>query len=195
LEKYFFVIISYKTDKAFLNPDLIYKKIGLAEGAKVAEFGCGRTGIFSFSAAKIVGDKGIVYALDILKDVLEGIKSRSRFEGYYNILTVWTDLEKIGAAAVPEKSVDVGFFVNVFFQLKNRNNALAEAARLLKDGAILVVVDWTKRIDGKLGPEENQMVNIDDLVALAKEHSFVLQENFPASDYHFCLIFKKEEKR
>lgn len=179
---------------ALLNPEIIYKKVGLNEGMKVAEFGCGRTGIFTFSASKIVGDKGAVYAMDILKDVLENIKSRSQFEGYHNILTVWTDLEKVGAAGVPEGSVDVGFFVNVFFQLKNKDNAFIEAARLLKDGGTLVIVDWTKKIENKLGPEEKLMVKPEETAAIGKKYGFVLQENFPAGEYHFCLIFKKESE-
>jgi len=51
---------------ALLDPAIIYKKIDLVEGMKVVEFGCGRTGHFLFTASKVVGDKGIVYALDIL---------------------------------------------------------------------------------------------------------------------------------
>ncbi len=175
-----------------MDPEIIYKKIGLSEGMKVAEFGCGRTGNFLFTASRIVGDKGMVYALDILKDILESIKNRSRFEGYYNVLTVWTDIEKVGGAGVPEGSIDAGFFVNVFFQLKNKDNAFAEAARLLKKGSSLVIVDWAAKVGDNLGPEKEKMVNPKELAEMAKNYGFVLQENFPAGDYHFCLIYKKE---
>jgi len=178
---------------ALLDPGIIYKKIGLSEGMKVAEFGCGRTGHFLFTASKIVGDKGVVYALDILKDVLESIKNRSRFEGYHNVLPIWTDVERIGAAGVPEGSIDAGFFVNVFFQLKNKGDAFAEAARLLKNGSSLVIVDWAAKVSNDLGPEKEKMVDPKDLIEMAKNYGFILQENFPPGDYHYCLIFKKEE--
>lgn len=177
---------------ALLDPGIIYKKIDLREGMKVAEFGCGRTGHFLFTASKIVGDKGTVYGLDILKDVLETIKNRSRFEGYHNVLTVWTDVEKVGGAGVPEGSIDAGFFVNVFFQLKNKENAFVEAARLMKKGSSLVIVDWSAKVGEDLGPDKEKMVNPAELIEMAKKHGFALQENFPAGDYHFCLIFKKE---
>jgi len=179
---------------ALLDPEIIYKKIDLSEGMKVAEFGCGRTGHFAFTASRKVGEKGVVYAMDILKDVLESIKNRSRFEGYHNVLTVWTDVEKVGAASVPEQSIDVGFFVNVFFQLKNKADAFTEAARLLKDEASLVIVDWRNKIDRTLGPEEKDMVEPQELTDLAKEKGFSLQEDFPIGEYHFCLIFKKEAR-
>ncbi|HRY36505.1 MAG TPA: methyltransferase domain-containing protein [Candidatus Magasanikbacteria bacterium] len=183
-----------KNELSLLDPEIIYKKIDLKEGMKVAEFGCGRTGNFTFTASRKVGDKGLVYAMDILKDVLESIKNRSKFEGYHNILTVWTDLEKVGGAGVPEGSIDAGFFVNVFFQLKNKANAFAEAARLLKKDAMLTVIDWANKVEGKLGPEDKQMVNPEELMVLGKQNGFVLQEKFPAGEYHFCLIFKKEER-
>jgi ubiquinone/menaquinone biosynthesis C-methylase UbiE len=179
---------------ALLDPEIIYKKIDLSEGMKVAEFGCGRTGHFTFTASRKVGEKGTVYAMDILKDVLESIKNRSRFEGYHNILTVWTDVEKVGAASVPEQSIDAGFFVNVFFQLKSKESAFSEADRLLKNEANLVIVDWRDKIDKTLGPEEKDLVDPQELIDLGKEHGFVLQENFPIGDYHFCLIFKKEAR-
>lgn len=179
---------------ALLDPEKIYKKIGLNEGMKVAEFGCGRTGYFTFSASAIVGDKGTVYAIDILKDVLENIKNRSRFEGYHNVLTIWTDVEKVGAAGVPEGIIDAGFFVNVFFQLKNKENALLEANRLIKKDGTLVIVDWIKKVDNALGPEDNQMIKPEELIALGEKQGFVLEENFPAGEYHFCLIFKKEAR-
>jgi len=178
---------------ALLDPTIIYKKIDLIEGMKVAEFGCGRTGHFLFTASKIVGDKGIVYALDILKEVLESIKNRSRFEGYHNILPIWTDIEKVGGAGVPEGSIDAGFFINVFFQLKNKADAFAEASRLLKNGSSLVIVDWAKKFNEELGPDQNKMVDPKELEEIAKKYGFILQENFLPGDYHFCLIFKKEE--
>jgi ubiquinone/menaquinone biosynthesis C-methylase UbiE len=179
---------------SLINPRIIYKKINLEEGMKVGEFGCGRTGSFTFSASREIGERGTVYAMDILKDVLENIKNRSQFEGYHNVLTIWTDVEKKGAAGIPEKSLDVGFFVNIFFQLKNKEGALAEAERLIKNNGSLVVVDWSKKVNDSLGPDIDKMVDPELLIKMAKENNFILQENFPVGDYHFCLIFKKEER-
>jgi len=160
---------------------------------RAADFGCGRTGHFVFMASCEVGERGVVYALDILQDVLESIRGRARTEGFENIQSIWTDLEKVGAAPIPEKSLDVGFFVNVFFLLKKKGEALREAARLLKDDGWLVVIDWAKKI-GPLGPSPELMVKPDELVASAASAGLRLVEKMPAGDYHFCLLFKKEKK-
>ncbi|HAF07103.1 MAG: methyltransferase domain-containing protein [bacterium] len=47
----------------FRNPYRLLKAAGLKHGQKVLEVGCG-TGFFTIPAAKIVGEKGVIYALD-----------------------------------------------------------------------------------------------------------------------------------
>ena len=61
--------------KALLDPKIVLDKLRLQPGMRVADLGCGRTGHFIFLAAKQVGDKGVVYAVDLMKDILESIKS------------------------------------------------------------------------------------------------------------------------
>ena len=138
---------------ALIDPYKIFEKISLAEGQRVADLGCGRTGHFVFPAVKIVGDKGVVYAVDIIKNVLDSIKSMARSEGYDSVQTVWSDIELPGKTPIPAGSLDACFYVNVLFQLKNKVGAIKEAVRLLKKGGYLVVVDWAKKL-GMLGPAE-----------------------------------------
>lgn len=181
----------FKSGVALLDSSKVFDKIGLSEGMRVADFGCGRTGHFVFPASGIVGNKGVVYALDVLKDVLESVKSRAKAEGVENVQTIWTDIEIVGATPIPENSLDVVFFANVMFALKSRNEAIMETNRLLKKDGYFVVVDWSKKL-GPLGPTPEQMVNIDDLTNLAIKYNFKLVGNMPIGDYHFCVIFKKK---
>jgi len=176
---------------ALIDPNKIFSAVGLAKGMRVADLGCGRTGHFVFMAAREVEETGVVYAVDILKDVLENITSRIRSEGYENVQPIWSDIEKFGAMPIPEKSLDICFVVNVMYGLKNRASTLKESARLLKEGGYMAIVDWSKRI-GPLGPAEASMIKPEEIIALAEEAGLSLENNFPAGDYHFCLIFKKK---
>jgi len=175
---------------ALIDPRVIFDKVGLARGMRVADLGCGRTGHFVFPAAKVVGDTGVVYAVDIMKDVLENIRNRVRSEGYDNVQTVWSDVESVGKTSIPINSLDGCFIVNVFFMVKNKAAVIREAARILKSGGFLSIVEWAKKL-GPLGPAEGSMVPPETLIAAAKENQLALVENFPAGDYHYCLIFKK----
>lgn len=178
---------------ALIDPYKIFEKVGLSQGMRVADLGCGRTGHFIFPAARVVGETGVIYAVDIMKDILESIKSRIRSEGYDNIQTVWADLEAYGKIPIPANSLDICFFVNVFFMLKKKTEALQEAHRLLKENGFLVIVDWTKKL-GLLGPDPGLAVNPQELAKIAAEFGLSLVEDCSAGEYHFCLIFAKKGK-
>jgi ubiquinone/menaquinone biosynthesis C-methylase UbiE len=175
---------------ALISPEVVFKKISLTPGMRVADLGCGRTGHFVFPAAKIVGDSGLVYAVEIIKDVLESIRSRSRSEGYPNVQVIWSDIELYGKTPVPEGSLNACFMVNVLFQVKDKLSALKEAARLLQKEGKAVIVDWSKKL-GPLGPESSSMLNEDELKQVAGLAGFEFEENLPVGDYHFCMLFKK----
>jgi len=176
--------------RALVDPFKIFKKIDLKEGVRVADMGCGRTGHFVFPAARIVGQTGVVYAVDILKDVLENINGWVRSQAWNNIQTIWSDIEAANKTPIPPKTLDVCFFMNVLFTVKNKVGALAEAIRLLKDDGKIVVVDWEKKL-GALGPSPDMMLNAKKLIEIASQCGLSLVENLPVSDYHYCLIFKK----
>jgi len=175
---------------SLVDPNKIFKKINLGPGMRVADLGCGRTGHFVFSAAQAVGDKGVVYAVDVVKDVLASVKSMAQGEGFDNVQTVWSDIELPGRTPIPDQSVDVCFFVNVMFQLKDKINAMKEAARMLKKEGYVVIVDWMKKL-GALGPAPEAMTSPQKLTETAAEAGLVVVETFPAGAYHYSLVLKK----
>lgn len=175
---------------ALIDPLKIFDKIGLSEGMRVADLGCGRTGHFVFPASRVVGKTGLVYAVDIMKDVLENINSWIRSEALDNIQTIWSDIEVINKTPIPGKSLDTCFFMNVLFQVKNKEGALTEASRLLKDDGQIVVVDWLKKLS-TLGPSQDMLLTSNKIKDIAETCGLRLVENLPINDYHYCLIFKK----
>ena len=71
-----------------LDVNLILTKAGIEEGMKIADLGCGTNGHFVFPAANLVGNKGTVYAVDILKTAIEAVSRRIKQEEYSPAL--WT---------------------------------------------------------------------------------------------------------
>lgn len=175
---------------ALIDPQKIFTHIGLSKGMRVADFGCGRTGHFVFTAARVVENVGVVYAVDVMKDVLENIRSRVRTEGFENVQMVWSDIEIAGKTPIPAGTLDVCFFVNVLSQLKNQPAALTEAGRLLKAGGKIVIVDWRKKI-GPLGPATELMLSPEKIKSLGEQCAFVWNGSAEAGDYHFYSILNK----
>ncbi len=175
-----------------IDIDLLFQKAHVQPGMHVADFGCGRTGHIVYPVAHIVGKDGMVYAVDILKDVLETIYKGAQMNTKVNIHTVWSDLERAGMTAIPEGSLDAGFLVNMLDQSKNHEAILAEAHRLLKEKARLIIVDWVKK-PLAFGPTEDRFVNFDAIKQWAVANNFVLQEEFEVGPYHWGVVLYKQD--
>jgi SAM-dependent methyltransferase len=164
--------------------------LGMNIGNIVADLGAGG-GLFSLTAARIVGDQGQVYAVDIIKNSLSEIESKARMAGLYNIKSVWSNLEILGATKIPEASLDFAMIVNVLFQSKKHFEVMSEATRLLKPGGKLLIIDWSDTSPG-FAPATNMRVDKNKLVDNSGQINLLLDKEFKAGEYHFGLIFIKQ---
>jgi len=173
-----------------LDAEKNLQKMGVKKGSQVADLGCGAVGYFTFPASRIVGDDGLVYAVDIRKMVLEGIRNRARIDGISNIKTVWSNLEIPKATGILDNSLDVAMLITVLFQGEKRKEMLAEAIRMIKPGGNLGIIDWKKE-KTPIGPPLERRVEVDEVVSYCREQGLTLEEEFEAGKYHFGLLFKK----
>jgi len=179
--------MTYHSGNELINPLKLFELARLYEGMHIADMGCGRTGHVVFPGSKIVGERGVVYAVDILKDVLESIRRRAAIEAVHNIETVWADIERDGGLSIASKTLDVVFYINVLFHFKNYATPLAESARVLKDKGRIVIVDWKNKLS-TLGPNDEEMVDFEKIINLARDAGFVVQDDFDMGAYHRCVV-------
>lgn len=175
---------------ALVDANLVLTKAKIGDKMKVADFGCGVSGHFVFSTAKLVGKNGKVYAVDILKTVLENIAKRIKQENFSNIEPIWTDLETFGATKIEAGSLDVGYLINTLYLSHKRVEIIRESVRMIKKGGCLVVVEW-KNISIPFGPPPEERVNSSLLKNAAARLGLKLEEEFEAGQYHYGLIFLK----
>lgn len=173
-----------------LNPLFILNKVGLEEGMKVGDLGCGGRGFFTLQAARLVGDKGTVYGVDVLKSALQSLKSEAEANGIYNVKPVWSNLEIYGATKINDGFLDVALIINVLFQVKEKDIVLKEAWRMLKREGKLLVIDW-KKTGAPFGPPVEMRVSKERVKKIAESLNLILLEEFEAGNYHYGLIFKK----
>lgn len=174
-----------------LNPEKILKEAGIGYGSRVGDLGCGGMGYFTLQAGKLVGDKGQVYGVDILKAALPSVETKAKLEGLNNITTVWSNLEILGATRIKEQSLDFALVINVLFQSKKQKNILEEAARLLKKNGKLVMVDW-KTSGTPLGPLVNDRIPPEKVEEMAQDLNLKKEKSFEAGPYHYGFVFAKQ---
>lgn len=161
----------------------------LSVGNMVADLGAGG-GLFSIQSARLVGNQGQVYAVDILKTALSEIDSKARMSGINNIKTIWSNIEIIGATQINDRSLDAVLLVNVLFQSSKQNEIISEAVRLLKDTGRLLVVDWNDS-NSSFSPATDRKVDPQSVIRHTEGLGLKLQKEFKAGNYHFGQIFSK----
>jgi FkbM family methyltransferase len=173
----------------FVRPEETIKMFDLEPGMVVADFGCG-SGHYTIAAAKRVGEKGRVYALDIQKDLLQAMKSTVELNNLKNIEIIWADLDLSQGSRLADNSVDFVIISNILFQAENRQQITKEALRILKDGGGVAVIEWDRE-GGKTGPLLEKRVAKEEARNIFLEQGFKLEKEFQPGDNHYGLIFKK----
>jgi ubiquinone/menaquinone biosynthesis C-methylase UbiE len=183
-------MVNQISEGSMLDVGFILKKAKIKERMKVADLGCGTSGHFAFPAAKIVGPKGVVYAVDILKPSLDTIARRARQENIPNLLTVWSDLEVYRATKIETESLDVCLLVNTLFHSQKRAEILREAIRMIKRNGLLLVVEW-ESTSSPFGPPPDKRVKIEQLKSVCEKLGLKIVEEFSAGDFHYGVLFSK----
>lgn len=179
------------TGKELIDPFHVLEEAGIRQEMRVADFGCGTLGHYVFPAAKMVGPRGKVFAVDILKSVLSGVESRIKMESATNVAAVWGDIEREGGVNLPDSgSVDLGLLINNLFLSHERLAMLKECTRLVRPGGTMVIVDW-KTTGSTFGPDASVRVSPEEARHLAEAAGLNFVKEFTPGQYHYGLIFTK----
>lgn len=173
----------------FIKPEAIAKVLEILPGMKVADFGAG-AGFYAVPIAKKVGAGGKVYAMDIRKEALELIRSKSRELRLLNIETLRTDIEAKDGSHLKDRSLDLVVISNILFQVENKKSVAEEAFRILKPSGRVAVIEWDE--DKKaFGPPLSHRVNRQEAEDFFLKTGFVFDKEIDAGENHYGLIFKK----
>jgi len=165
-------------------PVKIMDTMGLKPGMVIGDIGAGR-GRFTVWFADRVGDKGKVYANDIVESSLHHIEQRCERLGFSNVITC---LGTIVKPNIPDEVLDIAFMINVYHHLEKPVELLKNIIPTLKHGGTLVIVEHEPVKSGYLTESTSE----EELVRQADEAGYKLErmETFLARDNIY--FFKKK---
>ena len=151
------------------------KKIGLRYGQRVLDFGC-RVGHYTIPAAKVVGDKGIVLAVDKEMQALNELEQKATANDLKNIKILKTsgqttlDLER--------ESIEVLLLYDVlhYFEKSYRKKLYKEAFRLLKQDGLLSVYPKHTLEDWPI--QEFASLSLSDVKHEIEASNFIFEHRF-----------------
>jgi ubiquinone/menaquinone biosynthesis C-methylase UbiE len=120
-----------------LKIDEVIAALGLEPGMAIADIGCG-TGAFAIPFAKAVAPHGSAFAVDIWPELLDYVKAKTVREGGTTLKTVLAQRDN---PALPERSLDIAFFHDVFHNVNDRPGYLMRLAPSLKPGGRIAIVE------------------------------------------------------
>jgi ubiquinone/menaquinone biosynthesis C-methylase UbiE len=172
----------------FSDPEKNIAELNIADGMKVVDLGAG-SGFYTIESAKKVGNRGMVYAVDVQQDLLNRIKNSAALIGLRNIEVIWGNIEKIGGTKLRENIADRIILSNTLSQVaqEDRDNLALETKRLLKSGGKILIIDWSK--EGVLSPP-NAIPHVD-ASSIFEKVGFKVEKDFDAGDHHYGIIMKK----
>ena len=168
------------------RPDQIMDAMGIADASVVGDVGAG-SGWFTIRLARRVGPRGLVYAEDVQKEMINAILRRVGREGFNNVKPV---LGLKNDPRLPAASLDAVLMVDAYHEVEDRVTMLSNLAKALKPQGRLGIVDF--RLDGTgPGPATEERVSPDVVVSDATKAGLKLIRQEPFLPYQYFLIFGK----
>lgn len=118
--------------------DLLLPELHLTAGMAVADVGAG-TGYITRRMARIVGPRGVVYAVDVQPEMirlLTDMSRRDKLDQIHPVLGADDDVR------LPAASIDVAVMVDVYHELERPYEVLASIVRALRPGGRVVFVEY-----------------------------------------------------
>ena len=169
------------------DPEKILAEIGVKAGITFADIGCGG-GFFALPAARMAGEKGRIYGLDVNADAIKSLKEQAAREGLKNLYLTTGRAEE---TVVCQQCADIVFFGMALHDFQDPSRALANARKTVKSAGRLIDLDWKK--EGGFGPPTH--IRFDEAKAsrLIEAAGFKIETIKDSGPYHYLIIARPEQ--
>jgi len=174
--------------------DEVFKAMGLAPGAAVADVGAG-VGFFTVRLSRAVGEQGRVFAVDVDPAQIRKLRDRVTQEQLSNVEVIEGTVDD---PKLPAGKLDAVLIVNAYHEMKDHRAMLAKIKAALKpDGRLVIIEPITSARRGRSREDQVRSHEIDAeyVQREAREAGFRvarLEDPFtkrqPASDEEWLLV-------
>ena len=165
------------------NPENVLAEIGLKPGITFADIGCGQ-GFFTIPAAKIVGERGKVYASDISETNIQKLREKVDAAGLTNVIMETGKAEDL---ILCDACADIVFFGIVLHDFENPSKVLTNAHSMLKKTGKLIDLDW-KQEPMEFGPPLHIRFGEEKAKRLLETSGFTVLLTKKSGLYHYFIV-------
>jgi ubiquinone/menaquinone biosynthesis C-methylase UbiE len=179
-----------KSSRSVINGEFFMEEWGPGEGESMLDLGCG-DGYLSIAAAKQIGAKGIVYAMDIDREWLTESEAAAADQAIDNVRWVCGDATK--EIPLERHCVDYVLMTNVlhgFVANRELSAVMQEVNRVLKPGGKLVVVEF-KKAAMEFGPPVDIRLKPDEVASTLGPFGYSLAHTAMCAVYHHQTTLRR----
>ena len=169
----------------WLPREEVMASIGLVPGLVVADVGAG-TGFFAIPFARVIGNRGKVYAVDFQDEMLKKLNDKlSLPEAPTNIVALKGEALNTTLA---KESCDVVFMANIWHELDDHPGVLREAKRLLRPGGRLAILDWRADLPSPPGPPASHRISQADVIDTLVKQGWLTLHSGHVGTYSYLIL-------
>ena len=160
-------------------------ELKLKPGISVADIGSGN-GYHTLMMAKIIGEKGQAYAVDIQPEMLIMLEERAKKSGMENIKLIEN---RFWDADLPEKSVDFVLMADVYHEFSHPQQMLSSIKKSLKENGVVCLLEF-KSEDPKVPIKPEHKMSKAQVIKEMSSNGFVLSRSYDKLPWQHLLFFK-----
>jgi ubiquinone/menaquinone biosynthesis C-methylase UbiE len=168
---------------------LMLANLGVKRGMIICDMGCGN-GFYALQLAKMVGDEGKVYGVDIQPEMLVFLQQRAAAENVTNIEPI---LGTLTDPKLPKGKIDLILLVDVYHEFSNPELMLAAMREALAPEGLCALVEFRAEDPNVPIKPEHKMTKAQ----IMKEwppNGFTLVKEFEGLPWQHLMFFGREKK-
>jgi cyclopropane fatty-acyl-phospholipid synthase-like methyltransferase len=169
---------------------LMLANLGVKRGIAICDMGCGN-GFHSLQLAKMTGDEGHVYGVDIQPEMLKMLNDRADAQGIRNvspILGTFTD------PRLPKGKIDMILLVDVYHEFSHPEQMLSAMRDALSPEGVCVLVEFRTE-DPKVPIKPEHKMSKEQILKEWPANGFKLVKEFDGLPWQHMMWFGRDDAR
>jgi len=183
-----------KSSFELIDPARVFNELSLNKGSIFLDMGCGK-GKYTFAASEILGNEGVIYSIDLWEEGIVSLREQASAKGINNIKAIVADLgERIPIESNMANVCLLATVLHDLVQIGAAENALREAARVLRPQGVLAVIEFNK-VDGPPGPPLHIRLTPEEVEEMVVPHGFEKIKVVAVGRYNYLMLFSVHRKK
>jgi len=167
---------------------LMLTNLGLKRGMAICDMGCGN-GFYALQIAKMTGDGGHVYAVDIQPEMLKLLNQRADEQGVRNVSPI---LGTLTDPRLPKGKIDLILLVDVYHEFSHPEPMLAAIRDALSPDGLCALVEFRAEDPNVPIKPEHKMTK-EQIMKEWPANGFKLVKEFDGLPWQHLMFFGRDD--